>query len=182
MDNYSILNLKSGASIIEIKSRYRVLCKQYHPDKTGGDKAKTTQFLIIKDAYEALLKGDSGIKNKTTTSSYSKQAKDSNFKGQKKKATYKFVTIRKDKNGYLIAFKLYGVNKVCIRGKNLNYIGTYDVSHIDGVTNLRVNFEDAKKAKYTFRIQLMDEYFNYADETYKVKPPSFFDKFIKWFK
>lgn len=181
MDNYSILNLKSGATIIEIKSRFRVLCKQYHPDKTGGDKAKTAQFLIIKDAYEALLKGDSGSQNKTTNN-YSKQSKDSNFKGEKKKATYKFITIRKDKKGYLISFKLQGVNEVWIRGKNYNSIGTYDVRHVDGVTNLRVKFEDAKKAKYMFRILLYDGRGYYAEETYKVKSPSFFDKFTEWFK
>jgi curved DNA-binding protein CbpA len=128
-NNYVILNLKQGATIAEIKTRFRILCKEYHPDKTGGDKDKTAKFIIIKDAYEALLKGDGG--------NYNKQAKDSNFRKEKykKTATYKFVTIKKDKKGFLISFDVYGVETISIFGKDRNNIGTYDVSRDYGRVN-----------------------------------------------
>lgn len=181
MDNYSILNLKNGASIIEIKARYRVLCKQYHPDKTGGDKDKTAKFIVIKDAYEALLVGDSGT-SKNYTRANSRTHTESNFKSKKKEATYRFITIKKDNRGYLIMFRVNGVHGIELKGKNLNNIGTYDTRRDEGLVNLRVTFEDAKQAQYVFKIRLFDEYYNYAEVTYKVKPPSTFSKVKEWFK
>ncbi len=47
---YKELGLTSNASIIEIKSAYRLLAKKYHPD-TGGSKEK---FLAIQLAWETL--------------------------------------------------------------------------------------------------------------------------------
>lgn len=51
MDYYSILGVAKTASPDEIKSAYRKLAKQHHPDRTGGD---DTQFKQINEAYDTL--------------------------------------------------------------------------------------------------------------------------------
>lgn len=54
MNNYyAILGLKSGATLVEIKSAYRKLAKKHHPDRNGGD---DKQFVKILEAYEILKK------------------------------------------------------------------------------------------------------------------------------
>ena len=66
MSNYRTLNLPDSASKEDVKKAYRKLSKIYHPDVNGGDEKKTAHFVKIKEAYELILKGDSGIKvNKT---------------------------------------------------------------------------------------------------------------------
>lgn len=51
MDYYSILGVAKTASQDEIKSAYRKLAKEHHPDMTGGD---DTQFKKINEAYDTL--------------------------------------------------------------------------------------------------------------------------------
>lgn len=53
-DYYKILELDKGASQDEIKKSYRRLSKQYHPDKTGGDKTAEEKFKEVSEAYEIL--------------------------------------------------------------------------------------------------------------------------------
>ena len=53
-DHYKTLGVAEGASADEIKKVYRKLAKKYHPDATGGDKAKETKFKEISEAYETL--------------------------------------------------------------------------------------------------------------------------------
>ncbi len=170
--NYVILGLKSGATLQEIKSKFRSLSKQLHPDVNGGDKSKTDRFVIVLAAYEALLKGESGEKE--------------NFynRGQKKPAEYRFVSIKKDTEFYLVRLHLDDVYKVEIHGKNYKKIGSYKTSHVIGEVNLTVAFEEAKKADYMFRITLYDVKGNSAEITYKVEPPkvSLFQKFKNLFK
>jgi molecular chaperone DnaJ len=54
LDFYKSLGLTDKASADEIKKQYRKLAKQYHPDSTGGDKAKETRFKEISNAYDVL--------------------------------------------------------------------------------------------------------------------------------
>lgn len=54
LDFYKSLGVSSGATADEIKKQYRKLAKQYHPDSTGGDKAKETRFKEISNAYDVL--------------------------------------------------------------------------------------------------------------------------------
>jgi hypothetical protein len=54
-DYYAILNVNTTASIAEIKSAYRQLAKQYHPDIAGNDIEKVLLFNEIKEAYENLI-------------------------------------------------------------------------------------------------------------------------------
>lgn len=57
IDHYKVLGVKQDASAEEIKKAYRKLAKQYHPDSTGGDKAKEARFKEVGQAYDVL--GDS---------------------------------------------------------------------------------------------------------------------------
>jgi len=54
LDFYKALGVSDKASADEIKKQYRKLAKQYHPDSTGGDKAKETRFKEISNAYDVL--------------------------------------------------------------------------------------------------------------------------------
>ncbi len=50
-DYYAVLGVSSNASQEEIKSAYRKLAKQYHPDLHPGDNAAAEKFKEINDAY-----------------------------------------------------------------------------------------------------------------------------------
>jgi len=54
VDHYKVLGVGAKASADDIKKAYRKLAKQFHPDSTGGDKAKETRFKAISNAYEVL--------------------------------------------------------------------------------------------------------------------------------
>lgn len=51
MDYYSILGVPKNASQEDIKSAYRKLAKEHHPDRTGGD---SELFKKINEAYDVL--------------------------------------------------------------------------------------------------------------------------------
>lgn len=55
---YKILGLPFGASSAEIKSAYRKLAFQYHPDKNGNDKYAEEMFIEITEAYNTLSHKD----------------------------------------------------------------------------------------------------------------------------
>ncbi len=54
VDYYKALGVGEKASHDEIKKAYRKLAKQYHPDSTGGDKAKESRFKDVQNAYDVL--------------------------------------------------------------------------------------------------------------------------------
>jgi DnaJ-class molecular chaperone len=54
VDYYKALGVSEKASADDIKKAYRKLAKQYHPDTTGGDKAKESRFKDISNAYDVL--------------------------------------------------------------------------------------------------------------------------------
>lgn len=62
-DCYRVLGLTSEASFQDIKASYRQLARRYHPDVSGGDKAKD-KFIEITTAYKLLL---TTIADATTT-------------------------------------------------------------------------------------------------------------------
>ena len=49
-----VLGLESGFTLVELKSRYKTLAKQHHPDLHGGDKASEERLKLINEAYTYL--------------------------------------------------------------------------------------------------------------------------------
>tara|TARA_R110002073_G_scaffold139407_2_gene289670 strand:- start:22 stop:756 length:735 start_codon:yes stop_codon:yes gene_type:complete len=61
LDALSVLGLKGGESMAEIKKAYRALAKEYHPDKLGGMsegiiRMAKEKFQLIQNSYEYLNK------------------------------------------------------------------------------------------------------------------------------
>lgn len=56
-DYYSILGLKKGASEEEVKSAYRKLAKQYHPD-INKDPGADSKFKEVAEAYQKISDGE----------------------------------------------------------------------------------------------------------------------------
>jgi tetratricopeptide (TPR) repeat protein len=54
-DCYRVLELKSGASLEDIKGSYRRLARQCHPDMSAGDQRSRDKFIEITAAYKFLL-------------------------------------------------------------------------------------------------------------------------------
>lgn len=52
-DDYSVLGLKNGASVAEVKKAHRKLAALYHPD-TGTEK-NDTEFIRVQKAYEKIM-------------------------------------------------------------------------------------------------------------------------------
>ena len=53
-DYYKLLGVEKGATDKEIKSAYRKLARQYHPDVNPDDKQSEEKFKAINEAYEVL--------------------------------------------------------------------------------------------------------------------------------
>ncbi len=53
-DLYAVLGVSKNASQDEIKTAYRRLAKQYHPDRNPGDKKAEEMFKNISAAYDVL--------------------------------------------------------------------------------------------------------------------------------
>ncbi len=53
-DYYKILGVEKGADSSVIKKKYRTLARQFHPDKTKGDKKLEDRFKEVSEAYEIL--------------------------------------------------------------------------------------------------------------------------------
>ncbi|WP_297421141.1 DnaJ domain-containing protein [Clostridium sp.] len=74
MNPYEVLGVKPGASQDEIKSAYRKLIKQYHPDQFGDNPLKDLaqeKMIQINEAYEALTKNsNSNSYSNSNNSSY----------------------------------------------------------------------------------------------------------------
>jgi DnaJ-class molecular chaperone len=57
-DYYATLGVKKGASEKEVRSAYRRLARQYHPDVNQGDPAAESRFKEVNAAYEVLSDAD----------------------------------------------------------------------------------------------------------------------------
>ncbi len=61
-DYYEVLGLSKGADEKEIKSAFRKLAKQYHPDLNPDNKEAETKFKEVNEAYEVLSDPDKKAK------------------------------------------------------------------------------------------------------------------------
>ena len=55
---YDVLGVSKDASADEIKSAYRKLARQYHPDLHPGDEEAANKFKEISEAYDKLTDRD----------------------------------------------------------------------------------------------------------------------------
>lgn len=53
-DYYQLLGVERGADAAQLKSAYRKLAKQYHPDLNPGDEAAEKKFKEVSEAYDVL--------------------------------------------------------------------------------------------------------------------------------
>jgi curved DNA-binding protein CbpA len=53
---YQLLNLPWGASISDVKTAYRSLARQYHPDINPNDAQAHDKFIALTEAYQRLLR------------------------------------------------------------------------------------------------------------------------------
>jgi curved DNA-binding protein CbpA len=49
-----VLELPIGVSFEEVRSRYKALVKQLHPDANGGDRAAEDRLKVVNQAYGTL--------------------------------------------------------------------------------------------------------------------------------
>ena len=54
VDHYKVLGVAQTASLDEIKSRFKKLALQYHPDRNPGDQHAEERFKEINRAYQIL--------------------------------------------------------------------------------------------------------------------------------
>lgn len=53
-DYYAVLGVDEDASAKDIKTAYRKLAQQYHPDRNAGDEAAEERFKEVQEAYDTL--------------------------------------------------------------------------------------------------------------------------------
>jgi DnaJ-class molecular chaperone len=169
MNNYSILGLKKGATTVEIKTQFRCLSKQLHPDVNGGDKNKTDRFLVVLAAYQELLDGKTG---EIETSFYKEKKKEDTI------SSYQFTGVKIEKNKYVFSMFLYNVERVEISTSNGRVIGEYNTKGVTGDVNLSLEKSLLEGTDYLVRVRLIGSDGGHAVKGYKFKKPSYLSKLI----
>ena len=140
MNPYEVLGIKPGASQDEIKSAYRKLIKQYHPDKFIDNPLKDLaeeKMIAINEAYDALTKNSGN--NNYNSSNTSNSANSS----------YEFQEIRRSIQSGNYAFAENKLNSISNRTAEWHYLygavllnkGWYDsaLEHMNTAVNMDPN-------------------------------------------
>lgn len=121
MNPYDVLGIKPGASQDEIKSAYRKLIKQYHPDKFIDNPLKNLaeeKMIEINEAYDALTK-NSGNNNYN----YSSSNNSSNYNNTaSSNSSYEFQEIRRSIQSGNYAFAESKLNSINNRTAEWHYL------------------------------------------------------------
>lgn len=64
---YQLLGLTSEAKLEEIKTSYRQLARQYHPDVNPGNQEAQAKFIQVTEAYKVLLKAMVNIEERVAS-------------------------------------------------------------------------------------------------------------------
>ena len=119
MNPYEVLGVKPSATQDEIKSAYRKLIKQYHPDKFTDNPLKNLaeeKMIEINQAYDTLTK-NSGNNNYNSTSS----SNSSNYNNSSN-ASYDFQEIRRSIQSGNYAFAENKLNFINNRNAEWHYL------------------------------------------------------------
>lgn len=171
MSYYKILDLPENSTKEEVKKAYRRLSKIYHPDINGGDEKKTAQFVKIKEAYESILKGITGInieKNKT------KSYRESNVK-----ESFEVIKGHYDKDGnYCFTIKASYIQKIYyadnIYTSNIYFdlcSWSLDEPNYNGA-RITIDKKDLKKQNYIVNLRIVGWVSgNITYKKYRIKRP-----------
>lgn len=147
MNPYEILGIKSNATAAEIKSAYRTLIKQYHPDQYGDNPLRELaeeKMREINGAYDQLTKG-----NSSSNSSYSSSTNNSNN-------THELTEVRRLIQGRKLVAAEDKLNSISNRNAEWNFLygvvlsnkGWYDGSlkHLQTAVSMDPNNFEYKQA------------------------------------
>ena len=91
IDYYKVLNISENATLKEIKKAFRVLAKEFHPDKNKSSDA-SLKFREVFEAYEILKdKSTKDIFDENRRKFYNKKSAEFNNEKYTKSETYEYV-------------------------------------------------------------------------------------------
>lgn len=125
MTPYEVLGLKTGASQDEIKSAYRKLIKQYHPDKFIDNPLKNLaeeKMIEINKAYDMLTKNSGNNNYNSNSSRNSSDYNYSSTNGYSSNSSYEFQEIRRAIQSGNYGFAENKLNSISNRTAEWHYL------------------------------------------------------------
>ncbi|MGL5085430.1 MAG: J domain-containing protein [Clostridium sp.] len=169
MNPYEILGVKSDATQAEIKSAYRALIKQYHPDQYSDNPLRElaeVKMREINGAYDALTKGNSNSNSSYsgTSNSYSNSSDNNSLNEIKRLIQGRQFKIAENK---LNAISTRNAEWNFLYGIVLNEKGWYDgaLKHIQTAVNMDPNNFEYKQALNTLNQKSKSYGGNYYRQT-----------------
>ena len=194
MNYYQIFGISQTASQIEIKKAYRLLAKQYHPDKHQGNPQYESKFKQINSIYETLSSPlrrsqyDQLLAFKNMTTDPKKNQADSNnnnFSNNSNRTTNSYNQAQKyhqnplvDKIVRMLSSFMKLVQSTYITRWLFSMFLLYLVgSFFQFIYDLEIKRQQRKREKYRYEnsIETGDFKFNNKDETIRVDSAANYD-------